>query len=135
MKKIRYVAGEITDDLDLEEDERIFFAGDCVSYKGKINGEMVDIKKFYKTTHQVDESNTRPYDMVKRVAGALFKLIKYRKKRYLRARGCPVSVSDHIHYLSALGGFKNINFDKQFFLPIALAYLQMRLHRFLNAIR
>ena len=58
-----------------------------------------------------------------------------RGARYLHIAECPVSVADHIHYLSAIGRIKNVNFDLRLLFPVNIAYWQMRFFRLINRIR
>lgn len=132
IKKIRYVVGKVEGDLDLQEGERVLFAGDCTSYKGKLNGSIVTVNSNYKTSSEVNERKTKSNDMVKRTYITMRNVFFNRKKRYLRAKGCPVSVGDHVHYISGLGGIPNMNFHPKMMLLSNLAYLQMRIMRFLN---
>jgi hypothetical protein len=55
-----------------------------------------------------------------------------RSSRYIHAKGCPLSVAQHVNYLSALANIKNPNFDSRLFVPVNIAYWQMRFYRFLN---
>jgi len=70
--------------------------------------------------------------MIKRTLITLKNALLNRRKKYLRAYGCPVSVGDHVHYLSTLGGIRNMNFHPKLMLGVNLAYIQMRIYRFLN---
>jgi uncharacterized protein (DUF362 family) len=135
IKKIRYVVGHVEGDLDLQEDERVLFAGDCTSYKGRLNGSSVTINSTYKTSGEVNERETKSNDMVKRTFITLKNVLSNRNKRYLRAKGCPVSVADHVHYISGLGAIPNMNFNPKMVFQVNLAYLQMRIQRFLNHLR
>ena len=132
INSIRYVVGKLEGDLNLKNGEKVLFAGDCVSFNGKINGNTVHIESKYKTADQVDEKHTRSNDMIRKTFIALKNVIVNRKKRYLRAYGCPVSVGDHVHYLSNLGGIRNMNFHPKLMLGVNLAYLKMKFHRFVN---
>ncbi|MCK5372482.1 MAG: DUF362 domain-containing protein [Cyclobacteriaceae bacterium] len=135
MKKVRYVVGKVQGNLELAEDEKVIFAGDCTSYNGKINGEKINIKSNYKSTEKVDETKTPSNDLMKKTFQALSLLIKNKNKRYIQVRGCPIDVSNHIHYLSGFGGFKNVNFDTKMSIGINIAYWKMRFHRFFNSLK
>jgi uncharacterized protein (DUF362 family) len=132
IKKIRYVVGQVEGDLKLEKDEKVLFAGDCAQFKGKINGSYVTIDSIYKTPDQVNEKHTKSNDMLKRTFLALKNVTLNKRKKYLRAYGCPVSVGDHVHYISSLGGVRNMNFHPKLVFGVNLAYLKMRIKRFLN---
>lgn len=132
LHKIRYVVGKVTGPLDLEDDEKVIFAGDCTSWKGTLDGKEVDIKSTYKTASQVDVTKTKSNDMVMKILGPLVKCFLKRNSSYVHAAGCPVSVGDHVNYVATLGKVRNANFDPRTMIPVNIAYLQMRINRFLN---
>ncbi len=132
MNRIRYVVGKVEQPLDLADDERAVFAGACTEWQGKIADKDVKISSCYRHPHEVDEKKSKSNDMLLRTLNVLWYLFRNRKARYIRFKGCTVSVSDHVHCVSLLGGVKNPNFDLSLVLPINIAYLKMRLFRFLN---
>lgn len=134
MKKVRYVVGHYDGTLDLDGDERVLFVGDCCKWEGRINGERVKIQGGYKTTDQVDARRTDSNDMITKILGSILHCLWNRKARYIHAQGCPVSVGQHVNYLSALGDFPNANFDQRNFLSVNVAYWQMRANRLWNRI-
>ncbi len=134
MKKIRYVVGKVEGPLNLEKDESVIFAGDCTSWQGEIDGKEIKIESRYKSPGEVDETKTRSNDMLVKLVSALSNLAKNMGKRYIRAEGCPVSVGDHIHYLSFKGGFKNINFSPRLVFPYILQYMVMWIFKIKNRV-
>jgi hypothetical protein len=134
MRKVRYIVGKVVDNITLEKDERILFAGDCTSFHGKINGEKVHIPSIYRTSKDGDEQHTRSNDLLKRTIIALGNAFGNKNKSFVRAKGCPVSVGDHVHYLSNLGKVKNINFHPSMVYGVNLAYWKMRINRFKNTL-
>lgn len=132
MKKVRYVVGKVEGPLNLDPDEKVIFAGDCTEWSGNINGERVKIEGCYKTTADVDAKNTKSNDMILKIFGPLIHCFRNRSSRYIRAKGCPVSVGAHVNYLSSVGRIKNANFDPRNLLSVNVAYWQMRTARFLN---
>jgi len=132
MKKVRYVVGKIDEPLELEEDEKVIFAGDCTSWEGRINGDHVKIESSYKSSKEVDERKTKSNDMLLKTCKTLYKCFKQKSSRYIHAKGCPVSVGDHVHYLSAIAKIKNVNFDPRMLLPLNVDYWKMRTNRALN---
>jgi hypothetical protein len=135
MQKVRYVAGKLDEPLDLEEDEKVLFVGDCASWQGRINGEDVKIESSYRSPSEVDERKTRSNDLHLKTLKTLWSCFRQRNSRYVHAKGCPVSVGDHIHYLSAIAKIENFNFDSRMLMPVNLAYFKMRVNRFLNRLR
>jgi len=132
MKKVRYVVGKINEPLELDEDEKVIFAGDCTSWEGRINGEHVKIESSYKPPSEVDERKTKSNDMLLRTCKTLWSCFQQKNSRYIHAKGCPLSVGDHVHYLSAIGKIKNVNFDPRMVIPLNVAYWKMRISRGLN---
>lgn len=132
MKKVRYVVGKVEGPLPLDSDEKVIFAGDCTSWEGDIDGEHVRIESSYKPPWEVDERKTKSNDMLTRNLKPGLVLFKNRKSRYIHLKGCPVSVADHVHYISGLGKIGNPNFDSRLLLDANIAYWQMRFGRFMN---
>ena len=132
MKKIHYVVGKVEGPLDLDGDEKVIFAGNCTSWEGEIDGKKVSIKSNYKSTAQVDETKTKTNDMLVKTFAAFFNAYKRFGSRYLHAKGCTLSVAEHINYLSVMAGVKNPLFDPRLFVGVNIAYWQMRFKRFFN---
>ena len=132
MQKVRYVVGKVNGPLNLAEGERVIFAGDCTSWEGEIDGQPVKIESSYKTTGDVDIKKTASNDMLLKTATAIAHALWRRKSRYIHVRGCPLSVAQHVNYVSAMAKIKNPNFDPRLLIPINMAYWQMRFFRFFN---
>lgn len=132
MKKIRYVVGHVEGPLDLADDEKVIFAGNCTRWKGEIDGKTVSIEGRYKRPHEVDETKTKSNDMLLKTISTLFHAYKNKGSNYLHAKGCTLSVAEHVNYLSALAGIKNPHFDPRLSLGLTFSYLQMRFKRFFN---
>jgi uncharacterized protein (DUF362 family) len=132
MKKVRYVVGRGEGPIDVAEDERVIFAGDCTSWEGSINGQKISIGSSYRTTKEVDARNTKSNDMLLRILSALWHCFTNRSSPYVHAKGCPVSVADHVNYISSVGKIKNPNFDPRLAVGSTVTYWQMRFNRFVN---
>jgi hypothetical protein len=70
--------------------------------------------------------------MLLKTMSAVFHSFLKHRSRYIHVRGCPLSVAQHVNYLSAMAKIKNPNFDPRLFVPVYIAYWQMRFVRFLN---
>jgi uncharacterized protein (DUF362 family) len=132
MKKIRYVVGKVDGPIQLEEGERVLFAGNCTSWAGKLDGKEVRIESTYKAPTEVDERKTKSNDLLLKMFQVFWECFKNRSSPFMHAKGCTVSVGDHVHYLSTLGGIKNPLFDPRLSIPVNIAYWQMRANRFVN---
>lgn len=132
MAKVRYVVGNIKGPLNLADDEKVIFAGDCTRWKGCIDNQPVEIRENYRHPHEIDEKKTRSNDMLKKTLRVLWSCFRSRNSRFVHAKGCPISVGDHVHYLSAVGKIKNVNFDPGLIIPVNIAYWKMRFFRFVK---
>lgn len=56
----------------------------------------------------------------------------FNKKRYIRIKGCPASVAQHINYLSCMAKIPNINFDPRLVFGVNATYYRMRASRFVK---
>lgn len=126
------MVGNVTQPLELDDDEKVIFAGDCTSYHGPLGDQKVRIESSYRTTSEVNEKKTKSNDMVLKTIKTLLATFFRKNRRYVHAKGCPVSVGDHVHYLSVMGKIKNINFDPRLVFSVNLSYWIMRLKRFVN---
>jgi hypothetical protein len=118
--------------LNLADDERVIFAGDCTSWEGKINGESVKIESSYQTSSQVDETKTKSNDMLLKFMATQFHTLRNKTSRYIHVKGCPVSVAQHVNYLAAMAKIKNPNFDPRLVVPANISYYQMQFKRVAN---
>ncbi len=129
MKKVRYVVGKVDGPVEVGDDERVIFAGDCTSWRGRINGENIDISAAYKSSSEQDALTTKSNDMLLKILGAKLHSWRNRSKRWIHAKGCPVSVGQHVTYLSTLARIPDVNFDWRTLIPVNVAYWQMRVGR------
>jgi hypothetical protein len=135
MQKVRYVVGRSDEPLNLAEDEKVLFVGDCTSWQGRVDSEDVRIESSYKPPSEVDERKTRSNDLHLKTWKTLWSCFRQRNSRHIHAKGCPVSVGDHIHYLSTTAKINNFSFDSRMLIPLNIAYFKMRANRFLNRFR
>ena len=135
MQKVRYVVGKVVGPLNLADDERVIFAGNCTSWEGKIDGKTVKIDSSYKTSSEIDEKKTTSNDMLLKFTGTLIHAFLNKNSRYIHVKGCPLSVAQHVNYLSSFGKIGNPNFDRRLFTQTNISYYQMRFHRFIARIQ
>ncbi len=132
MGKLRIVMGNVEGPLDLDDDERVVFVGDCCKWKGNINGSAVSISGDYKDPLAQDARKTKGNDMILKILGSVLHCVANRSARHIHARGCPVSVGQHVNYISAFAGVPNINFDRRQVVGVNIAYWQMRFNRLMS---
>ena len=132
MNKIRYVVGKVEGPLDLADDERVIFAGSCTSWEGRIDGQHVKIASSYKTCSEVDETRTKTNDMLIKFMGAQAHALMHRSSRYIHVKGCPLSVAQHVNYLSAMANIGNPILDPRLLVPVNIGYWQMQYNRLID---
>jgi uncharacterized protein (DUF362 family) len=132
MQKVRYVVGRVDGPLNLENDERVIFAGDCTSWQGQIDGKAVSIEPTYKTTAEVNVEKTASNDMLLKTISTIVHAFLKRSYRHIHMRGCPVSVAQHVNYVAFLSKIKNPLFYGRLLFPVVKAYFLMRFFRFMN---
>ena len=128
--KVHYVVGQVDGPLDIAEGEKVIFAGNCTRWEGEIHGEPVRIGSSYRSPDQVDEKKTPSNDMILKTFQTLWRCFRQRKAAFVHVKGCPVSVGDHVHYLSMLRNIKNVNFDRR--IVFSLNIWKMRFFRAVN---
>jgi hypothetical protein len=132
MKRTHYVVGRVEGPLDIREDERVIFAGDCTSWEGRINGQTVSIRSSYTPRWKKDVTKTKSNDMVLKILSSLWLCFRNRGSKYLHVKGCPTSIAEHVNYLATIGKIPNPNFDPRMVMAVNMAYGQMRVNRFKN---
>jgi uncharacterized protein (DUF362 family) len=132
MRKVRYVVGRGEGPLHVAEDERVMFVGNCTDWKGSIDGREINIESRYKTTEEVDTRKTPSNDMLLKIGSAFWGSFRNRSSKYVHVKGCPVSVADHVQYLSYMGNIKTLNFEARLGIPATIDYFRMRFNRFMN---
>jgi uncharacterized protein (DUF362 family) len=132
MGKVRYVVGNVKGPLNLADDERVIFMGNCTRWEGKINGESVKIESSYKTAGEVNETKTKSNDMLLKFITTQFHTLRNKSSRYIHVKGCPTSVAQHVNYLAAMAKINNPNFDPRLIVQVNTSYYQMQLKRIVN---
>lgn len=135
MRNVRYVVGKVDGPLNLADKERVLFAGDCTSWEGTIGNKPVKIRRRYKTAGEANPGQTASNDMLLKTATAIVHSFFKKSSPFMHARGCPLSVAQHVNYLAALAKIKNPNFNPSLLVSVNLAYWQMRFFRFMNRFR
>jgi uncharacterized protein (DUF362 family) len=125
-RKLRIVYGDMRGkDLREEEGEYVVFLGDCARYSGTVFGLPTEVESVYVPSHGRDPRHAHADDIFVKMAVTLWKMlmVRARGKKVLVIRGCPVSVAEHVLFLSALGGLKNPYLDPSVVLQFAWHWL------------
>jgi uncharacterized protein (DUF362 family) len=126
MPRLHVVFGNYQGPIDAKPGEKVVFIGDCASWKGQINNELVQIRSVYKDRSTKDPHHAKHDDIYAKMVSVTAKLATSRNKSHIRLEGCPVSVAEQVLALVSLGGLKNPYFDGTNIIGFNKAYLQWK---------
>jgi uncharacterized protein (DUF362 family) len=133
MPRVHVVFGAYEGPIPAGPGEKVVFIGDCSSWKGKLQDQVVQLESIYKPRSTKDPHTAKHDDVFAKMASVVAKLRKHRDDPYLRLEGCPVSVAEQALFLVFFGGLKNPFLDPTESVAFNKAYLQWRsvttLHR------
>lgn len=76
----------------------------------------------------MNERQTKSNDMLLKTMKTLRRCFRERNSKYVHAKGCTVSVGNHVPYLSSIAKIPNVIFDPKLAMPLNVGYLKMRAH-------
>ena len=126
MPKLHIVFGKYDGPLDISYGEKVIFVGDCVEWKGKIGGELIQIESMYRDRSTLDPHDAKHKDIYARMLRMSAKLREVKRAPYVRLEGCPVSIGELVLLLAELGNIQNPYFDKRQVLGFNRSYLAWR---------
>jgi uncharacterized protein (DUF362 family) len=129
MSRMHVVFGAYEGPIHPAPDEKVVFIGDCARWRGTLLGEEVTIDSTYRDRSTKDPYQAKHADIYAKLLSVTGQIRAARKLPYLRLHGCPVSVSEQILALAALGKVKNPIFDMEEGLRFNQAYLSWRVAR------
>ncbi len=127
MPRTHIVFGDYQGPLDVQEDERVVFIGDCAKFSGTIAGEQVELPSVYVDRAQKDPHHARSSNIFSKMVSVNWEMFKHRKARAFRIAGCPVSVAEQVLMLVNLGKLKNPYLDPSQVIPFNNCYLSSRM--------
>jgi uncharacterized protein (DUF362 family) len=107
MPRLHVVSGDYDGPIDAKPGEKVAFIGDCVRWKGKLNGSDVSVESLYVDRTKRDPYEARHEDIYAKMYKVGCTLLSVKKNGYVRLKGCPVSVAEQVLALVSLGGTKN----------------------------
>jgi uncharacterized protein (DUF362 family) len=135
MTRLRYVVGRVDAPLELAEDERVIFAGDCCRWEGRINGKLVKIQGDRESSRKTMTSEMRSTDTIAKAVSSVLHCLTTAPSGYIHLKGCPVSGVELGVYLSLFGGLPIIPLDTRTILSIIGSYAQTRMGRLYKRFR
>lgn len=126
MPKMHIVFGNYKGGIDAKPGEKVIFVGDCATWKGDINGELVQIKSVYKDRSTKDPHTAKADDIYVKTASTMAKLRKHKAASHIRFEGCPVSVAEQVLFLVELGKIKSPWMSAESAFQMTKNYLKWR---------
>jgi uncharacterized protein (DUF362 family) len=105
--RLHVVFGAYDGPIDAKPGEKVVFIGDCVTWKGELGGELVQIGSKYKDRSTKDPHHARHEDIYAKLASVRAKVKHAEGVQFVRFEGCPVSVAEQVLALVYLTGCKN----------------------------
>jgi uncharacterized protein (DUF362 family) len=131
MPRMHVVFGRYEGGIDAKPGEKVVFIGDCATWRGDINGKLVQIHSLYKDRSTLDPHTARSQDIFAKLATTKNKLTE----DVVRLEGCPVSVAEQVLALVSISGVKNPYYDRQNMLTFTRAYLGWKARVALNKLQ
>jgi uncharacterized protein (DUF362 family) len=126
MPPLHLVFGAYEGPINAKPGEKVIFMGNCAAWQGTIGGEPVVIRQLPATRSKQDPHYASPSDIYQKMASITLRLLRSRRKNYLRVPGCPVSVAEQVLLLADISGAKNPYFDPRTAINFTKSYLDFR---------
>jgi uncharacterized protein (DUF362 family) len=105
--RMHVVFGAYDGPIDAKPGEKVVFIGDCVTWRGELGGELVQIGSKYKDRSTRDPHHAKHEDIYAKLASVRAKVKQADGVQFVRFEGCPVSVAEQVLALVYLTGCKN----------------------------
>ena len=135
MARMHVVFGSYDGPIDAVPGEKVIFIGDCSSWKGQINGKLVQISSTYKDRATRDPYVAKHDDIFVKIANVQKQIRSAEGVDVIRFEGCPVSVAEQVLFLAILGGVKNPYTAPGNNLGFVQSYLAWRTNTFAKRMR
>jgi hypothetical protein len=106
LPRMHVVFGQIDAPLEVGPGEKVVFVGDCASYEGPVQGELIKVENLYRDGRDKDPRTARDEDIFKKML-RVRKVTQNGKADVVRLTGCPVSVAEQVLTLALLGKLEN----------------------------
>jgi len=135
MPPIHVIFGDYEGAIDAKPGEKLVLIGDCAQYKGTVGGQQIDERSRYRDRSRMDPRDATYEGTYAKIVRVSSTMLRERNSPVLRLKGCPVSVSEQLLTLVALGGLKNPYLDPKQAIPFTSSYLSWKTRTTLNRLR
>lgn len=126
MPRLHIVFGAYEGPIPAAPGEKVIFMGDCATWKGELQGQLVELRSKYQDRSTKDPYTATADDIYAKSLSVMSKLRKTRKDPYVRFEGCPVSVAEQVLALVELGGLDSPFFNPEYAVENTKHYLMWR---------
>jgi uncharacterized protein (DUF362 family) len=130
MKPLHIVFGAYRGPINAKPGEKVVFIGDCANWEGQLGDKLVKIENLYKERGTKDPHHAKHSDIYGKMMSVNRVLRKSKRDPHIRLQGCPVSVTEQLLAVVALGGTKNPLFEPSEAVGFNKAYLSWRIVTF-----
>jgi uncharacterized protein (DUF362 family) len=131
MPRLHVVFGAYDGEIPAQPGEKVVFIGDCANWKGTINDKPIAIEYLYKDRSTMDPHAATMEDIFVKLGKAGSKL----RGDVVRLEGCPVSVSEQVLALVAIGKLNNPFLDPAQAATFSRGYLGWKSRVILNKLQ
>lgn len=132
LPSVHVVFGHYEGDLDVQPGERVVFVGDCASYQGEVQGELIQIDSEMRAREEIEPREASADDIF--VKMLKMEALLYSADDIFKVKGCPVSVAEQVLMLVKMGKLKNPYFDPREAIPFTSCYLSWRTRQLIQRI-
>jgi uncharacterized protein (DUF362 family) len=131
MPRMHVVFGAYDGQIPAKPGEKVVFIGDCADWQGDLHGKPIDIKNLYKDRSTMDPHSASQEDIFVKLSKAGAKM----RGDVIRLEGCPVSVSEQVLALVAIGKLNNPFLDPSQASTFTRGYLGWKSRVLLNKLQ
>lgn len=126
MPRLHFVFGNYSGPIDAAYGEKVIFVGDCATFEGSVQDQLVSIESLYKNREDIDPRHAAHQDIFRKMLATMREIRAARHRPYLRLEGCPVSVANLMLVLAELGKLPNPYLTGDLAFPFAKHYATWR---------
>lgn len=135
MPRVHVVFGAYDGPIEAKPGEKVVFIGDCAAWRGRLDGQTVEVASTYQPRSSRDPRCAKHDDIYVKLVTVWKKLFQSRHLPYVRFHGCPVSIAELVLLLASLSGAKNPILDPIEGFSFTKAYLAWRLSMMAKRLR
>lgn len=130
--RLHIVFGRYEGELNPAPGEKVVLIGDCSSYHGSVQGELIQIDPEMTPRDEIEPREARADDIFMKMVK--MQALLYQADDVFKVSGCPVSVAEQVLLLVKMGKLKNPYFELSEAIPFTSCYLSWRTRQLIRRI-